>query len=179
MKKILFFLAMVVGLSYSAQAVDLSTYARAKIVEIDIVNDPNYDPNSPRKFGILWQVSQVVTYADQYNPYSGAVNSWAYTIDFSNFYSYDSSYLPYLNPDYPQFTVIWVKMPSYSPHDYWLQRGPAGDRVPLASCSNGYCKYVDSNSQDVRNYEMVTEIIPPEGGTTDLYNTVHFNRRNY
>ena len=145
-------------------------------------NDIQYGSN----YGFLWQISQEVTYQhwtssypyDRFK-YVGEVNDWAYTVDFSNFYLYDSSYLPYLNPDYPQFTHIWVKMPSYTPHAYWLQRGATGIHVPLSSCSNGYCHYIDSNSQDITRYEMVTQIVPPEGGTTDLYNTVTFNRRNY
>jgi len=34
--------------------------------------------------------------------------------------------------------------------------------------------YIDSNSQDVTMYEMVTQIVPPEGGTTDLDNVKIF-----
>jgi len=83
-----------------------------------------------------------------------------------------------LNPDYAQYTVITVKMPSYTPVDFKLQRGPAGVEIIEPICENGYCTYVDANSQNVRNYEMVTQI-NTSNESADLYNNVYFNRFNH
>lgn len=110
--------------------------------------------------------------------YSGKVNNWVYTTDFTNYYQYQSWFINYLNPDYAQYTYITVQMPSYTPVDFKLQRGPAGEEIIDPVCENGYCTYIDANSQNVRNYEMVTQIYT-SNGSADLYNSVTFNRRNY
>lgn len=176
MKKILFFLAMVVGLSSSVYAVDLGTYERAKILQIATTDSS----------GTLYQVGSVdyqywtANYPYNSLKYSGQVNTWYYTFDFATYYYYGTWVNSYLSSTNRPYTFIWVQKPNYTPNKMWLQRGPAGDKVEKSGypidLGGGQLLYLDENSNSVTNYEMVTEIIPPEGGTTDLYNTVIFNR---
>jgi len=180
-KKILFFLTVFLGLENNLFAIDLGNHERAKIVQIATTD--SLSPN-------LYQVSYPVEYeywnaSYPYNSmkYSGEVNTWTYTQDFSTYYSYGSWVKYYMSETNRPYTYVWVQMPSYTPTNKSLRRGAAGIEVVNPSgypkyLGNNIWLYLDVNSNDVRSYEMVTQLNTSEG-SADLYNNVYFNRFNH
>ena len=181
MKKLLFFLVMFLGLANCLQAeeINFDTHPRAKIVRIDVTDNNGWilqsSYNATENDLTVEYPNWTSTYPYDRFKYSGEVNGWAYTPDGTNYFFYDPWFDQYLNTSWKPNTRIIVEMPTYSPSDAWLQRGPAGKKLTSYSMDykNGksYRIYTDSDSNAVIKYEMITQV-----GGVDLYNNVYFDR---
>jgi len=182
MKKVLLALALFLGLANSLFAIsindiDLGTHPRAYITQIDIK-----DSNEilTKLNGVTYQYWNSV-YPLNSQKYDGNIGSWVYTFDYQNFYSYDPIFVNFLDQADLISTYIYVQYPSSGYNSLKLQRGPAGDEVinptgfPINLGNNSWV-YKDENSNNQNYYEMITTIIPDEGGTVDLYAITSFNR---
>jgi len=184
MKKVLLTLALFLGLANSLFAIsindiDLGTHERAYITQVHIADsrvlDPNYQDLLAKKFNGVSYDNWSSTYPLDSLKYQGHIDSWVYTFDYINFYYYDPIFDLFLLPTDLSVTYIYVKYPSYSSNSLELKGGGITISNPVYEGNNVW-KYTHIGSKDVNYYEVITGIIPDEGGTVFLYNNISINR---
>lgn len=177
MKKIVLALLLIANSLFAVTIAEINNanpvYARAYTVDVI-----NYDTAGVYKVTDNGVQYPYWTASYPYNglKYSGEINTWYYTFDFNNYYSY-SSYWDQFN-----FSVhrVYVNLNGYSSQNIRFSYTLAGQvhklnefnaPLPLTYVGNGIWYFDHTNSAGVTSY-IVETFIQASDGTAILGNTV-------
>ena len=164
--------------------INLGTHPRAMITQVDIRD----------KFELATKLNTVSypnwtsSYPYDALKYTGEINSWFYTHDYTNFYYYSSYWDTYLDPNDLSVTYIYIDLAGYSVTNnditlYKYESGQKGEVLPIVHNGVSYPNYlpdgtwvhVNTNSSSVGSYVVETFIQATDGSVT-LGNNVGISR---
>lgn len=178
MKKIVLALLLIANslFAITLAEIDLQTYTRAMITQAEVRDANEYATKINSVNYPYWNSG------DPYLnlKYTGEVNSWYYTFDFTNYYTYSTYWDSYINQANLSVTYIYLDLKGYNINDVQLFKYQSGVKtlVPTSSivASSGDIKlFKIENSTTVSSFSVET-FIQATDGTAILGNTVTINR---
>lgn len=184
MKKFLLGLLLVANSLFAISLADinLGTHKRAFITQVDIRDTKEtLSPTPP----FLTKLNTVTyQYWDSGYPYenlkySGKIEDWWYTVDYSSTARYESWYDTYINPDDLSITYVYVNTNGYSINNlkFWkYENGQKSSFTPNWVYSSGSIRaFKLINSKNVSSL-VVETLIQATDGTAKLGNKVRIKR---
>jgi len=184
MKKLLLSLLLVTNTLFAITLadIDLGTHPRAFITQVDIRD--SRDNLNPKPL-LLTKLNTVTyqywnaSYPYDSIKYSGKIDNWWYTIDYSAIERYESWYDTYINPNDLSVTYVYVNYNGYSINQLTFWKYEAGQKSPFTPNwvyhSGNIHAFKLDNSKNIGSFFIETKITATDG-TVKLGNSVSIDR---
>jgi len=177
MKKLLLGLLLVANslFAITLAQINLQTHPRAMITQVE-VRDAN---EFATKINVVDYEYWNAGYPYDNLKYSGEIESWFYTFDFVDYYTYSAWWDQLIDQTDLSVTLLYIDMAGYSINNVNIYKYEGGVRIPISpqliDSSGNMRLYKLENSSAVGSFFIETEIQATDG-TAKLGNSVRIDR---